>query len=208
MLTHYLTSEIQNSNCIPNSEAKLIINDAYEMFKNFGVFLMTEKGTSAHLRNKSKIVRKACTFYYQHMGVYTEDYLPDEKDFQEELENGKIFKLMIFFGLGRKQKRHAMEANRIIRNSYENLEASWSDSVVEISPRNCTKANALMQYCESHGYKTDEVAVVGDSGNDISMFKNFYQNSFCMGHAAPAVQKYAHYTLDKFEDLSRYLYKK
>ena len=50
--------------------------------------------------------------------------------------------------------------------------------------------------------------MVGDSGNDIPMFKEFPENSFCMSRAPETIQKYAKYTIDKYEDLSRYLIKK
>ena len=56
--------------------------------------------------------------------------------------------------------------------------------------------------------KDSEIYVVGDSGNDISLFKAYPKNSFCMGHAPDAVKKYAKYTIEKFEDLSRYIFEK
>ena len=48
--------------------------------------------------------------------------------------------------------------------------------------------------------------VVGDSGNDISMFEAYQKNSFCMEHSPDAVKKHAAHVVKRFYDLEKYLY--
>ena len=164
------------SNSIPNQEAKEIIKDIFETYKNPGVFLMTERGLFIHLIYKSKLIRKGYELYYKNLKIYAEDLFPNEEDYEKELENGQIYKIMIFFGLGKKKKEKA--------------------------------SNALKELVAREGLNHDDVYVVGDSGNDISMFKAFPEHSFCMGHSPQSVRKHAKYTIEKFEFLSRYIYEK
>ena len=195
-------------NTIKNEEAKSIIDEIFKAFHNHGVFLMTEKGLSIHLVYKSKIIRWCFGLYYKTQGIYAENLLPKESDFEEELKNGHIFKIMIYFGLGKRKQNKAKQANSILRNTYDNVECNWSKNVIEITAKDCSKAKALKTLLENQNDTNKEIYVVGDSGNDISLFKAFPKNSFCMGHAPDAVKKYAKYTIDKFEDLSRYIYEK
>lgn len=191
---------------IPNLEAIDIIDDVYSTFHNFGVFLMTDQGIFVHLRTKSRILRKFATFYYGCQKIYAEKFCGDESKYQECLKSGNIYKIMFFFGLGKKGAHRAMEANKIVRNAYENIESSWSSTVIEVTYKGCSKATAIKEYLEKTGLNDEELYVVGDSGNDISMFKAFHERSFCLAHAPLSVKKYAKYTIEKFEDLSRYIY--
>jgi len=191
---------------IPNEEAKILIKETFETFHNFGVFLMTDKGVTVHLKTKSKLVRFGSKIYYKNQKIYAEKLSFNEEDYEEELEHGNIYKIMLFFGITKRKMNAAREANKILRNSYENFECSWSTSVIEITLKGCSKSNALKDFVEINNIDKKDVYVVGDSGNDISMFKEFYENSFCMDHSPNSVKKYARYTIDKFEDLSRYIY--
>lgn len=193
---------------IPNEDAKNLIKETFDTFKNFGVFLMSDRGVTVHLKYKSKFIRKLATMYYKSQKIYAECFSSDEKDYLEELEHGSIYKIMIFFGITKNAINKAKEANKILGASYENFECAWSGMVIEITLKGCTKANVLTSFIEEKKYDKEDVYVVGDSGNDISMFKHFHENSFCMSHSPSSVKKYARFTIDKFADLSRYIYQK
>ena len=195
-------------NTLNNKDASELINDIGQEYKNPGVFLMTEKGLFVHLRSKSKLVRQIYIWYYKSQKVYAEDLHVGEDLFEEQLKNGKIYKFMFFFGLGKKMRDKASKVTKILRNMNDNIEANWSGNVVEITPRGCSKNVALKFLLNKQGWEEKDLYVVGDSGNDISMFKEFHENSFCMGHSPKTVSKYAKYTIDKFEDLSRYIFEK
>ena len=115
---------------------------------------------------------------------------------------------MLYFGLGKRSRDKANKVCKILRNMNDNIEANWSNNVVEITPRGCSKNVALRTLLQNQGLSEKDLYVVGDSGNDISMFKEFHENSFCMGHSPKTVSKHAKYTIDKFEDLSRYIFEK
>jgi hypothetical protein len=44
------------------------------------------------------------SIYYKLQGVYGEDHIIDQDLLDDELANGKIYKVMFFFGLGKKVK--------------------------------------------------------------------------------------------------------
>ena len=186
-------------NAIKNDEAKDIIEEISKTYHNSGIFLMTENGLSIHLKYKNRLIRKGFKFYYKCQGIYAENLLSEEADYEKELKEGHIYKIMIYFGLGKRMQNRAKQANAILRNTYSNVECNWSKNVIEITAKDCSKAKSLATLLDAMNEKDSEIYVVGDSGNDIS---------FCMGHAPDAVKKYAKYTIEKFEDLSRYIFEK
>jgi hydroxymethylpyrimidine pyrophosphatase-like HAD family hydrolase len=52
----------------------------------------------------------------------------------------------------------------------------------------------------------DNVLVVGDSGNDISMFQAFPGRSFCMDHSLEDVKQHASFVIKRFSDIENYVY--
>ena len=192
---------------IDNDVAVKIIKDVFEEFHNTGVFLMTERGLEVKLKYKSKLMRNIYRAYYRGQKALAENYIDGYDIFDDELKNGTIYKFMLFFGIGKKNMKRAGEVCKILRERYDHVEANWSDNVIEITGKGVHKADSLIELCKLKGYNPEDVMVVGDSGNDISMFKAFPENSFCMEHSSPDVKKYAKYTLAKFEDLCRYISK-
>lgn len=204
----YSEGKIIYERVIENLAAKQIIDDAYQQFKNPGVFLMSENGLFIHLKFKSKFLRSCYKFYYKTLRVYAEKIDYEEEGYLHELQTGRIFKIMLYFGLGKRNREYASQTNKVIRQAYPDIESSWSGNVIELTAKDCSKAKALLSLCDKENIDKDKVYVVGDSGNDISMFKAFYEHSFCMGHSPAIVSKYAKYTINKFEDLSRYILEK
>lgn len=191
---------------IPNEIAKEIINQGFESTKIKGVFIMTENGVFVRTRTNNMIFRKASELFYESQKVYAEKFNIDPRSYEDELNFGKIHKIMFFFGISPKSKINAREYNKILREEYEFMECSWSNNAIEITNRQCSKGNALLKYICIKGYSRDDVYVVGDSGNDISMFKEFKENSFCMSHAHRVVKKYSNNIIDKFTDLRKRLF--
>lgn len=190
-------------------------NIAIDLFEKFtkeykipGVFMMSDRGLTIWLKYKSKLIRWFYIQYYKTLKIYAENIHYEKEAFYDALKNDNIYKMMLYFGLGKVKRNRASNATSKIRKSNTDIEANWSKNVVEITASGCYKANVLKKYCEENGYDFKDVFVVGDSGNDISMFKEFYDNSFCMNHGPKNVKKHAKYVIKKFEDLSRYIYKK
>lgn len=63
---------------------------------------------------------------------------------------------------------------------------------LEVNSDKATKGTMISKVCEVYGYKHDEIVVIGDGVNDVSMLKKF-DNSFAMGQASEDVKKYATY---------------
>ena len=139
-------------------------------------------------------------------GAYKEPFEVNTELFKKILESGKARKIMVFFGIGQKNIARSKEANKGIREKYQNeLESSWSNEFIELSPFGCSKSEGLKYYLDYLKINHSDIYVVGDSGNDISMFNSFPENSFCMSHASLSVSKYAKHTLKRFADLEKYI---
>ena len=123
----------------------------------------------------------------------------------KQIKDDKGYKAMIFCGWTKKGKDIARYVAEFIQEQYPEVTATYSEGVVEITPRDCYKANGLALICEKGNINPDDVYVVGDSGNDISMFNAFYEHSFCMRHAPEHVRCHAKYTIKKFNHLEKYL---
>jgi hydroxymethylpyrimidine pyrophosphatase-like HAD family hydrolase len=66
---------------------------------------------------------------------------------------------------------------------------------IEITAKNVSKGEALKHISRDYNL----IIAIGDSGNDISMFKEA-SLSFCMSHAPENVKKHASYVVDSFKD--------
>lgn len=163
-------------------------------------YLMNTKDSPLLIKNLSGVgTLLICMywFYWLFQGKRREKYILSNKVFDEYLKNGNVYKVMVFFGLARSKNEIAKKLNKEFRNQYPEIESSWSHVVNEITPKNCNKGEGLKYYCDHLGINNEDVYVVGDSGNDISMFKLFYENSFCMAKAYPSVKKHAKHVISR-----------
>ncbi|MBR5996745.1 MAG: HAD hydrolase family protein, partial [Bacilli bacterium] len=83
------------------------------------------------------------------------------------------------------------ELNKEFREQFPEIESSWTAQVNELTPRGCNKGNGVERYCQLMGIDAKDVYVVGDSGNDITMFNKYYEHSYCMKRGHPSARKYA-----------------
>jgi Cof subfamily protein (haloacid dehalogenase superfamily) len=144
--------------------------------------------------------------YELSQGVYKEPFIRSDRVFYEELAFGQVYKVMIMFGLSRKKRLGAKEANKLFRLRYPEAEFSWIGEFIEITPGGCSKSNGIAFYLDYNKIPHDNVLVVGDSGNDISMFEAFHEQSFCMDHGPEEVKKHASHVIKRFYDLASYIY--
>ncbi len=139
-------------------------------------------------------------------GTYKEPVVRSDKVYYEELEAGEVYKAMLFFGISKKYKVKAREANKLLRLRYPDAEFSWTEQCIEITPKGCSKSEGIAFYLDYNHMSRDNVLVIGDSGNDISMFEAFKEQSFCMHHSPAEVQKHASHVIKRFYDLEDYIY--
>jgi Cof subfamily protein (haloacid dehalogenase superfamily) len=139
-------------------------------------------------------------------GTYREPVVRSDRVYYEELEKGEVYKAMIFFGALPHYKNVAREANKLLRLRYPEAEFSWVNQCIEITPKGASKSEGIAFYLDYNHLNRDNVLVIGDSGNDISMFEAFKEESFCMDHSPDEVKKHASHIIKRFYDLESYIY--
>ena len=144
--------------------------------------------------------------YQLFQGVYREPAIKDSKVFYDDILQGKTYKFMTMIGVTRAKIEQSKELNKILRKEFPEAEFYWCNQAIEITPKGCSKGQALEFYLDYHAIPRDNVLVVGDSGNDISMFEEFKSNSFCLEHGSPSVKKHATHVIRRFYDLEKYIY--
>ena len=171
-------------------------------------YLLTSKDYPCIVKQNVKVGKLLMGIYklYWHFQFcYREPYVFSNELFDEEVNNSKTFKVMVFFGLGRNKKTVSRDINKLLREKHPDIESSWSQIVNELTPKDCNKGDGLEYYCNHMGIDKKDVIVVGDSGNDIAMFKKFHENSYVMAHAYPSVKKYAKYVVSRVFKLRKYV---
>lgn len=138
---------------------------------------------------------------------YREKFIVSNKAFNELVDKGEASKVMIFYGLKKNKSKISKEINKDLRDKYSDIEFSWTAQVNELTPRDCNKSAGLKIYCDYMNIDKNDVYVVGDSGNDISMFNEFHEHSYCMKHSYPSVKKYASHVISRVYKLDKLVLK-
>lgn len=184
-----------------------VIDYVREHFQIRGLYVMSDNDEFVQeAKFKSLFYRFVNVLWYFYQGALRNPYKVSKEKFDEIINTGHAYKLMIMFGVSKKSKQRSLQANKELFKVFGNeIEASWSNEFIEISPYGCSKSNGL-KFLENYlKINHNDVFVIGDSGNDISMFKEYQDNSFCMYHAPLSVSKYAKYTIKRFEKVKDYL---
>lgn len=122
-----------------------------------------------------------------------------------ENENARIYKVMAIYGLGKKATEKARIASKKFGEDLkDSFEVMWSTESIEFMNKGINKARALEKLIQELGIDKEEVAVIGDSGNDVPLFESF-PNSFVMSHAHEEVKKKANVVIDGFYCLEKYI---
>ena len=146
-------------------------------------------------------------FVYQAVqGVYHEPVVRSDHFFYGAMESGGAHKLMVLIGITKKKKKLAEQVTKDLARKYPEFEFMWLDQFIEITPKGCSKGAGVAFYLDYLGLNHDNVLVVGDSGNDVSMFEAFYENSYCMEHAPESVKAKAKHTVARVYELENELY--
>ena len=169
-------------------------------------YLMDVKGQPLLIKDLAVGTKFLLFFYrlYWHLqGKKKEPFILSNSKFDAGLSGGNIYKVMVFFGLAKSKNEISKEINKGLREKFPDVECSWTSVVNEITPKDCNKGNGLKYYCDHLGIDNKDVYVVGDSGNDITMFNLFHENSYCMAKAYPSVKKYAAHTISRVHKLGK-----
>lgn len=99
------------------------------------------------------------------------------------------------------------ECTNKAENKKLDIENKFKDSVsvyrnlsfIDIVPKNTSKGEGISKVLESYGVKEENVFVIGDSWNDLSMFEK-YKNSYTFTYSEDDLKKYANNIVNTFYD--------
>ena len=200
-------NDIVQSKTIDSDAAHKVLEYLEKNWSPKGYYVMTNDDEFI-LKYKFKSIwyRIGYLLWYIFQGVLREPFIVSESKFNKAIDENKVYKIMVMFGINEKAKQRSNEANKDLREKFGDIiEPSWSFEFIELSPVGTSKSSGLKSLANYLNITNSDIYVVGDSGNDISMFKEFSQNSFCMAKAPLSVSKYASHTLKKFNDIREYL---
>lgn len=105
--------------------------------------------------------------------------------------SGRCSKISLFVEPG----QHS-EASRLLHAQFDGrFEIAASDvDMLDVSPVGINKGSGILELAQALGLDKDEIAVVGDNENDLSMFR-VIPASYCIDHAAPTIQAAASHSV-------------
>ena len=111
----------------------------------------------------------------------------------EEILKHEVLKMEILF-IDKERFPHLLERFRELFPECALAPETFMHNI-EVSSADAGKGKLIKQFCLMEGIKEDEVAVIGDSSNDIDMLCQF-ANSYAMGNASNKVKRHARYIAD------------
>ena len=205
----YHDDELIRDVWMPNKEIKAVFEEIETKYKPLGYMLNSdEDGLVAYNPKRSGFIFTWIVYiWYFFQFKYREPGKINNAKFLDVLDHGKPYKMVTFFGFGKKKRELSKSINKELRANFPGIESSWSIIVNELTPKGCNKGEGLVNYCDTLKINYDDVYVVGDSGNDISMFTQFHDHSYCMAHAYPSVKKYAKHVISRVYKLDKLVLK-
>ncbi len=201
----FANNELIFDKWMPNKELKEILSRIEETYEPIA-FLMTSENHPCIIKYSRKVNRIFTLFYriwWWFQFSYREPFTVDNEMFENELNTAKIYKIMNFIGIRKNKSKISKEINKELREEFPEIESSWTAQVNELTPQGCNKGNGVERYCQLLDINPDDVYVVGDSGNDITMFNKFHEHSYCMKRGHPSARKYAKHVISRVYNLEK-----
>ena len=190
---------------MPNKKIAQIIDRIEKAYEPIAFLMTTENHPCIIKANRkvSFIFRILYRIWWWMQFAYREPILLDDNVFMKELETARVYKIMTFIGLSKRKSKISKELNKEFREIFPEIESSWTQQVNELTPRGCNKGNGVERYCNLLDIKPEDVYVVGDSGNDITMFNKYHEHSYCMKRGHPSARKYAKHIISRVYKLEK-----
>jgi len=192
---------------MPNEKLKAILKHIEDNYDPIAL-LMTSENHPCIIKYSRKVSHIYTIFYriwWWFQFSYREPYTVDNEMFENELNTAKVYKIMNFIGIRKNKAKISKEINKALREEFPEIESSWTAQVNELTPQGCNKGNGVERYCQLLNINPDDVYVVGDSGNDITMFNKFHEHSYCMKRGHPSARKYAKHIISRVYKLEKLL---
>lgn len=107
---------------------------------------------------------------------------------EEVFSLGKYAQLVLSFS----SKELAAKMEKVLRESYDQIEAFANKYVVDVVPKGISKARGVQLVCEREGIAIEDTYTIGDADNDIALIE-FGVNGCVMSLASDDIKKYAKY---------------
>ncbi len=200
-------NDILNQETIPANISNQIFDEMKKNYKHVVISVMGKGGRMViHLYNMAKGLSEIYKFAYRFQGVYGEKFTTSFEDLMEIINNGEVYKMLFFFGLGKKGAKRALEAETIIKKCSNEIETAVTNNAIEITFKGCTKSKGIQLILDHYGYTEDDIVCIGDGRNDIPMLSK-YPHTFAMSHAVKEVRESAKAVVKHFYDIKPYLVK-
>ncbi len=86
-------------------------------------------------------------------------------------------------------------------DTHNEIEKTWYHNTgYELTNKGSSKATGILKYIEENNIDKNDVYVFGDNYNDLSMFAEFYENSYVLGNACDEVKSYAKHICDHIDN--------
>ncbi|WP_315081944.1 Cof-type HAD-IIB family hydrolase [uncultured Clostridium sp.] len=132
------------------------------------------------------------------------DLFTKKIDIQEAMSSKDNYKIISLSPVDKDQGKAEQIKDEIIEKYGEHVEAYRNQFFVDIVPKGCSKGNALKRILKVEDISKDNLYVVGDSFNDVSMF-NITHNSYTFNDSEDKVKEHANnevnYVYEVIEDL-------
>ncbi len=190
---------------INNKRLMNLLEDAKKRYKFSGLLLMSKEHNLVVPRQEFGLINRLGFLIYQlDQGVYKEKAIKNDEVIKHCLKSDHIYKIMFFFGPSKKKKEYCYKCMLDMMKRYKDFAFAYNGPSIEMTNITDTKASAIKVYLDYLKINHHNVMVVGDSGNDISMFQTF-ENSFCMANASKETKKEAKHVIRRVSDLEKYL---
>lgn len=177
-------NEVIIENKLEKEDAKKIVS--YLDDEKFFFFMFTSKGI---FTGKKKIYNPLARLIRKWVGVPIDKRNSSAAEILRD-EDITVYKFSINFNLPFYNLDKLISQ---IQPEFSHLFFTESSSYsIDINANNISKGEIIRQICKRDNIDTSEIAVIGDSGNDISMFE-LTNNSFCINHANKNVKNSCKY---------------
>lgn len=118
----------------------------------------------------------------------------DEEDFYKNTYTANIIGLDVKNECSQKAELKKVELEKMLCNK---VSIYRNQSFIDIVPSNTSKAEGIAKVLSNYEVEDDNVFVIGDSWNDLSMFEK-YKNSYTFSYAEEGLKPHANNIVDNF----------
>lgn len=188
----------QNGSFVHNSNNQLLIEQTFPNHVSQALLSEIEKHEINYLISTAEqiLLKEKTPFFKKYEDVF---FFPIVEHGPFDKEMGNSILPSKFMVVGETEEITAVQ-DKLNEQFTGQLESYLSDpNCVDIVPKGINKGDALVQLLETINLEPEQIAVIGDSFNDISMFQ-MTPHSYAISTAHPEVKKHATHVVEHVHD--------